>query len=195
MTDYLSSLLNAVKLPARVIAGLFLFSLLVLLADWYGVISLPELHPIARPIVIIAALGFGALSFASLCGVIYDAFVQRHKRTLLGERRKTRTTESKQKRAEYEAQVLKRLDYVSAPDIGQIAWCLRNNQQTFTAAMHSPTVANMKAMGFVGTTGGIYHRDRCPFYFNDFVWKALLARKAEFIGKYDEQQRKAEKAR
>jgi hypothetical protein len=195
MTDYLSSLLNALKLPARVIAGLFLFSLLMLLADWYAVISLPELHPLARPIVIIAALGSGALSFAFLCGVVYDAFVQRHKRTLLAARREIRKAEARQEQAEYQAQVLKRLDYLAAPEIGQIAWCLRKNQQTFTAAIYSPTVANMRARGFVETPPGVYNQDRCPFYFTDFVWEALLARKEEFIRKDDEEQRKTKKAR
>jgi hypothetical protein len=74
VTDYLSSIINALKLQARIIAGLFLASLLVLAFNYFAIINLAELHPLARLIAILAALVFGALSFAALLGQIYDAF-------------------------------------------------------------------------------------------------------------------------
>jgi hypothetical protein len=184
MADYLTWALNALKLPAKIIAGLFLFSLLVLVFDYYfALINLSELHPLARLIVILGALASGALSFVAVCGVVYDAFMQRHKRTLLAARREIRKEEGRRDRAEYEAQVLKRLDYLSAGEIAIIADCLRKNEQSFLGYAHSGAVSNMMARGFVGSPGGPHHQDYYPYYFGDFVWEALLARKNEFIGK------------
>jgi hypothetical protein len=98
-TDYLTSAINTLKLPAKIIAGLFLFGLLALIFDYFAIINLAELHPRARLIAILAALGFGSLSFAAFCAVLYDAFMQRHKRTLLAARREIRRAEEKQAQA------------------------------------------------------------------------------------------------
>jgi hypothetical protein len=135
VTDYLSSIINALKLQARIIAGLFLASLLVLAFNYFAIINLAELHPLARLIAILAALVFGALSFAALLGQIYDAFMQRDKRTLLVARREIRRAEEKQAQAEYQARVLKRLDYLCVREIAYVADCLRarmNNRSWHT---------------------------------------------------------------
>jgi hypothetical protein len=197
MADYLTGILNALKLPARIIAGMFLFSLLVLAFDYFALINLPELHPLARAIVIIAALGFGALSLAALLGVIYDAYTQRHKRTLLAARRELRRAEAKQAIAEYQARVLKRLDYLSVGEIRYVADCLRRNEQSFLTYAYSGAVSNLMVKGLADSPRGTHDQDHCPFYFFDFVWEELLARKDAFIAKDDENQRReaAEKER
>jgi hypothetical protein len=109
--------LDALKLPAKIIAGLFLFSVLVLLFDYFGFVSLAEINVLARAVVIIAALLFGSLSVAAVGGVVYDAFEQRRKTTLLFSRREIRREEAKRNRAEYEAATLKRLDYLSKKEL------------------------------------------------------------------------------
>jgi hypothetical protein len=42
----------------------------------------------------------------------------------------------------------------------------------------------------VYTPGGVYDMDHFPFCIVDFAWKALLARKPEFLAKDDENERK-----
>jgi hypothetical protein len=195
MADYLISIINALKLPARIIAGLFLASLLVLISDYFAVINLAELDPLARPLTILAAVVFGALSFAELSGVGYDAFMQRRKRTLLAARREIRRAERARDLAEYQAQVLKRLDYLSVREIAYVADCLRKNEQSFLAYANSGALSNMMARGLVGSPGGEHHRDYYPYYFADFVWQALLARKDEFIEKDNEHKRREEAAK
>jgi hypothetical protein len=190
MADYLTWALNALKLPAKIIAGLFLFSLLVLVFDYFALVNLSELHPLARPIVIIGALAFGSLSFAAVCGVVYDNLMQRRKTTLLSHRRELRRAEAKQDQAEYQAQVLKRLDYLSKDEIRYVANCLHRNEQSFLTYAHSGAVSNLIARGLVGSPGGSHHQDYYPYYFADFVWQALLARKDEFIGKDNEHKRR-----
>jgi hypothetical protein len=57
-------------------------------------------------------------------------------------------------------------------------------------------MSNLMAKGLVATPGGTHNQDYYPFYFLDFAWNALLARKDEFIAKDDEHKRRkaAEKA-
>jgi hypothetical protein len=88
------------------------------------------------------------------------------------------------------AQVLKRLDHLSAQEIRYVADCLRKNEQSFLAYVHSGPVSNMMARGLVGSPGGTHHQDYYPYYFADFVWQALLARKDEFIEKDNEHKRR-----
>jgi hypothetical protein len=182
--------LDALKLPQKIIAGLFLFSLLLLLFDHYGVISLAEISGLARPIVIIAALLFGCLSLAAVGALIYDAFMQRHKKTLLARRREIRREEAERERAQFESRALARLDYLSKQEIRYVADALRKNEQSFLTHLYSPPVANLMAKGLVATPGSTHHQDHYPFYFRDFAWAALLQRKDEFIAKDDEHRRR-----
>jgi Resolvase, N terminal domain len=108
-TDYLTSAINTLKLPAKIIAGFFLFALLALIFDYFAIINLAELHPGARLIAILAALGFGSLSFAAFCAVLYDAFMHRHKRTLLAARREIRRAGAKTDRPAL-AKAIRRLE-------------------------------------------------------------------------------------
>lgn len=192
MSEYLNWALNALKLPAYIIAGLCLGSLLLLVSDYVALIDLKELHPLARPGVIIAAIVFGSLSFATVCGMIYADWKQRHKATLLARRRELRRREAKQDLAEYQAQVLKRLDYLSKEEIAYLADCLRKNQQSFLAHLNGGHVSNLQAKGLVDSPGGIHHRAYYPFYIVDFVWEALLQRRQEFTAKDDAYKRQAE---
>jgi hypothetical protein len=175
MADYLTWMLNAIKLPARIIAGLFLFSLLALGFDHLAIINLAEFHPLARSAVILGALGFGSLSLLALCGVVYDALMQGHKRTLLAARREIRREERERNRAEYEAQVVKRLDYLSVPEIRHVADCLRKNEQSFFTYVYSGPVSNMMAKELVSTPGGTHHQDYYPYYFVDLPLPAACS--------------------
>jgi len=148
-----------------------------------------EIHPRARSGVIIAAIVFGSLSFAAFVGAVYDSWKQRHKITLLARRRELHRAEAKRDLAELQAQVLKRLDYLSKEELRHVADCLRKNQQSFLAPGFSGHVRNLQAKELVGSPGGTYHRDHVPYYFGDFVWEALLLRKEEFIAKDDAHKR------
>jgi len=185
MADYLTSALNALKLPMSIIAGLFIGSSLLLVLQYFAFINLMEIHPLAWLAVIIAAVVSGSLSFVAVCGVIYDNWKQRHKITLLARRRELRRAEEKQERSEYEAQVLKRLDYLTKEELGYVANCLRKNEQSFSAYVYSGPVANLIMKGLVSSPGTTHHQDHYPFCFTDFVWAALLSRKGEFIAKDD----------
>jgi len=114
---------------------------------------------------------------------------------LLARRRELHRAEAKRDLDELQAQVLKRLDYLSKEEVRLVADCLRKNQQSFLAPGFSGHVNNLQAKGFVGSPGGTYHRDHVPYYFGDFVWEALVRRKEEFIAKDDahKQQEEAEK--
>jgi hypothetical protein len=65
--------LDALKLPDKVVAGLFPAALLVLGLDYFALVNLADLAALARPIVIIAAVLFGSLSVAALVALVYGA--------------------------------------------------------------------------------------------------------------------------
>jgi hypothetical protein len=200
MTPDLRWIADALKLPGKVIAGLFLFTLLLLAFDFFDLVSLPDLHALARTAVIIAALLFGALCVTAVGAVIAEAVKRRRRPTLVAQRRQIRQKEREQAEAEREAQALARLDYLSAEEIRYVANALRKNEQSFTAYLYSPHLSNLMVKGLVATPGGTHNQDYYPFYFEDFAWKALLARKDEFLAKDEEHKHrqaaeKAERAR
>src|SRR5262245_59195825 len=92
--------LDALKLPQKVIAGLLLFCLLLLVFNFFSIVSLVAISALALPIVIILTLLFGSLSLAAIGAAIYDAFMQRHKKTLLARRREIRREEAQQELAQ-----------------------------------------------------------------------------------------------
>jgi hypothetical protein len=55
MPDFISDALSALKLPARIVAGLFLFCLLTLALDHFGLIPVAAIHPLALPLLILGA--------------------------------------------------------------------------------------------------------------------------------------------
>jgi hypothetical protein len=182
--------IDALKLPARAIAGLAAGAVLVLVLDHFAVINLADIHALARPFTLIAAVVCSSLALFALGGVIYDSIAQRHRQTLLGARRAIREVEADRRRAERQRLALQRLDYLAEDEIHYVAACLRKNEQSFTAWVHSPHISNLQAAGLVGTPGGTHHQDYYPFYFIDFAWQALLKRKDEFIAKDDEAKRR-----
>lgn len=184
-----ASILSALKLPARIIAGLFLFCLLALFLDYIGIVELAKVHALARLFLILGTVLSGSLSLAAVGGLTYDAVSHRHKTKLLSVRRDLRRADNERAREEHEKSVLARLDYLTKEEIAIVADCLRKNEQSFTNWVHSSHVANLMAKEFVGTPGGTHHQDYYPYYFFDFVWQALLARRDEFIAKDDENRR------
>jgi hypothetical protein len=182
-------IVDALKLPQKVIPGLLLFCLLLSVFNFFAIVSLAAISALALPIAIVLTLLFGSLSLVAIGAVIYDVLMQRHRKTLLAHRREIRHEEAQQELAQRQAAALARLDYLSKEEIRYVANCLRKNEQSFVAWAHSPHVSNLRVRGLVSIPGGTHDQNHCPFYFYDFVWAALLQRKDEFIVKDDEHKR------
>lgn len=162
-------------------------SVVLLLLDSLGIISLAAVHvllPIAIALVAVASAAFLA------GGEIYDRYKEHQKTTKLSARRQVRRAEKDATRAEAEAAVLERIDYLSEGELRYIAEALRRGEQTFTAWVSSSHVASLEMKRFIISPAGEYNTSSFPFVFDDFVWKALLARKDDLIAKDDENQRK-----
>ena len=185
-----SGWLKLLTFPARVSAGLFLFSILALAFNYLGLIELAA----ERQWLILTALLFGCLFAAAVGGLIYDHVMQTRKKSLLRSRRELQKAEELKARHAYEAGVIQRIDYLSKEELSYVADCLRANEQSFLTYIYSPPVSNLGAKGFVGTPGGSHNQDHYPFYFHDFAWRALLARKDELIAKDDANIRAAAEA-
>jgi hypothetical protein len=123
----ISNLTSAVKLPGRIIAGLFLACLIALVLNALGILQLAAISGLVFPLIGLGAVLFGALSLTTICvllsasgpflrlgGLLYDRWSQHQKMTLLAARREIRRDEAKRERAEFEAKALARLDYLSA---------------------------------------------------------------------------------
>jgi hypothetical protein len=103
-----------------------------------------------------------------------------------------RRAEKDAARAEAEAAVLQRIDYLSEGELRYVADALRRGEQSFTAWVDNSHVASLEMKRFIISATGKYNTNSFPFVFDDFVWRALLARKTELIAKDDENQRKAQ---
>lgn len=186
------NLSSAVKLPGRIIAGLFLACLVALGLNALGILQVATISGLAFPLIGLGAVLFGALSLTALGGVFYDRWSQYQKMTLLAARREIRRNEEKRQRAEFEAKALARLDYLSALELRFVATCLRKNEQSFTASVYSPHINNLITRGLVMSPGGTHHQDHWPFMIEDFAWKHLLAHKVKFMARdYENRRREA----
>jgi len=191
MLPDLKWLTDTLRLPAKILVGLFLFFVALLALDYFGLFPLLAIHVLAWAVAVVGALLFGFLCLGELFGFVADAVSHRRKRTLMSERHELRRAAKEREGAEYRERVLKRLDYLSREELSIVADCLRKNERTFLDYVHSPPVANMMAAGFVGSPGGPHHQDYYPYYFGDFVWEELLRRRDEFLAKHEENERRA----
>ncbi len=176
------------KTVAGTVAGLFVASVVLLLLDLLGIVPLAAVHVLLPIAVALVAVGSAAFLAG---GEIYDRYKEQQKITKLSARRQVRRAERDAARAEAEAAVLERINYLSEGELRYVADALRRGEQSFTAWASSSHVASLEMKRFVISAAGRYNTNSFPFVFDDFVWKALLARKAELIAKDDENQRKA----
>jgi len=172
---------SALKMPTKIIVGLFLFFTLTLLLGTLEVIDLSDKN--TKSAVIVLAVLFGCLTTASIGAIFFDHLKMTRKIGLVAKRRSMRQESDLAKRAEYEANALSRLDFLSKEELYYVADCLKKNEQSFLAYAHSGPIATLIAKGLVATPGGIYNRNYYPYMFLDFAWRELLRRKEEFITK------------
>jgi hypothetical protein len=185
-----SKWLDALKLPTRVLFGLFIFCIAMIVLDQYKFITLSSFGESTRPILIIAALLFGSLTFTSIVGFFIDIFTSSRKHSALSNRRKIREKEQEEGRAIYEKKVIERIEHLSQYELKHLANALRENSQSFYTWVHSPYASTLAAKGMIYTPGGTHHQDHYPFTINDFVWKELLKRKDEILKRDDEDTKK-----
>lgn len=177
------SWLDALKLPARVVVGVFISCVALLVLDQYKIISLASFGDLAKSTTIVMAVISGSLSLTSIFGFFIDKFEGSKKRSLLETRRKLKEQELKEKRAEFEKTALARIDHLAVNELSLLADSLRKNSQSFYAYAYSPYATTLASKGLISTPGGTHHQDFCPYTINDFAWKALLARKEEILMK------------
>lgn len=184
--------IDALRLPVRIMLGIFVASVSALALDYLAMIELDKLSPSLRSVTILMAVFSGALTLTGLGGLVYDALLARLRHSLVEERRQKKVSEKADAKEKSEANVLSRIDYLSEHELKYLADCLRSNSQTFQAYVHSPPVSTLMAKGIVYTPGGTHHEDHYPFIIRDFAWRSLLERKDEIIRKHEENQRRAE---
>jgi superinfection exclusion protein B len=181
-----SKWLDALKLPTRILFGLFIFFLAMIVLDQYKLITLSSFGESTRLILIITALLFGSLTFTSIIGFFIDIFIGSRKHSALRNRRIIREKEQEENRALYEKKVIERIEHLSQYELNHLADALRENSQSFYTWIHSPYASTLAAKGMIYTPGGTHLQDHYPFTINDFVWKELLKRKDEILKRDDE---------
>lgn len=174
---------DALKLPTKVLAGLFLAAVAFLLLDHYGVLRLGDFHAQLRTGLIAAAVILGCLTLTSLVAEAWGAVKQSRKAGQLEARRSLRKKEADDRLAEAQATVLKRLEHLSTEEIHVLAEALRRPAQSFVWSLHDGTISNLMGKHLVTSPGGTHHQDYYPFTIPDFVWAALLERRDEFLEK------------
>jgi hypothetical protein len=172
--------------PGKVTGALFAFFACSLVLDWAALVELSAFGSLAKPVFILGGALTGFLFLGSIIAFGIEQFAASQKRTQVERRRMGREEKHKAKKAQFEAMVLARLDHLSKEEIRVVADALRTGSQSFFAYAQSPAVAAMAGKAMLNTPGGTYHQDHYPFNFYDFVWKALLERREEFISKHEE---------
>ena len=186
--------LEALKLPLKVMLGIALSSGALLLMN-YSIQDLDVFGTIMLPSVIVVWIVSSVFSLVGIVDLSLAPIREKQKQSLLTARRAVRRKEEEERRAEAEMQALARLDHLSKEEIHYVANCLRKSTPSFYTYVFSPAVSILRSKGLVLTPEGTHNEDRYPFSFYDFVWKALLARKDEFIAKDEEHQRADEAAK
>ena len=181
--------INALKLPTKVLTGLFIASVLLLVFDKFEILQLSVFGEIAKPIVILVCVLSGALSLTAITSFFIELAGERKKRSLLQQRREMRKAEQEEESIKKKQRVLDRISHLSNEELGCLAGALRENSQSFTTWAHSAAASTLITKGLTYSPGGVHHQDYYPFVINDFVWKHLLENKEEIIGKDDENRR------
>ncbi len=189
-TDTATNWLAALKLPGKVVFGMFLFCAALLLLNFFGVVPLSALGPFGWTLVLVAMLLFGCLSLGAASGEGYETWKRHLAEKRVRARQHAKREEREETREKYEAQVLKRLHYLSRKEHRVLADQLRKNERSFEGWAYSSTASNLMAAGLIGSPGGTAHQDYYPYYVVDFVWDALLVRREDFLAKDDENNRR-----
>lgn len=184
--------INALKLPTKVLSGVFLASIILLLLDNTEILALSTFGSLAKPITVLICVVSGALTFTAIIALLIEIAASERKKTLLQQRREMRKVEESEKIERQKQRVLRRIDHLSKDELNYLARCLRENTQTFTTYVHSPSAATLCSKGLIYTPGGTHHQDHYPFVVNDFVWQYLLDQKEDITARDEENKRKEE---
>jgi hypothetical protein len=180
---------NALKLPTKVLTGLFVASVILLVLDAAKVLEFSTFGAIARPATILICVVSGALSLTTIISFFIEIISAGRKRTLLEQRRKLRKAEEREQIEENKQRALDRINHLSKDELRYLADCLRENSQSFTTYVHSPPASTLMSKGLTYTPGGTHHQDYYPFVVNDFVWEYLLENMEQILAQDDENKR------
>src|SRR5690554_6217915 len=144
---------TALKLPTRVMIGLFIACGLVLALDSLEVIPLSELGSATKPIAIVVAVFSGSLAATGVGGIFWDQWIAKNKQSALATRRKLRLAEENEKRQKAEQTALERVDHLSPKELRHLANCLRSGSQSFYTWVHDPALATLMGKRLVYTSG------------------------------------------
>jgi hypothetical protein len=164
-------------------------SVILLSLDKTEIFSFSTFGSLAKPAAVLLCVVSGALSFTSIVALVIDIFGAGRKRTLLQQRRELRKAEEEEGIIKNKQKVLDRIQYLSSDELQYLAGCLRENSQSFTTYVHSPSASILASKGMIYTPGGTHNQDNYPFVVNDFVWQYLLDNRGDVIAKDDENKR------
>lgn len=190
-----SGWLQALKLPLRILLGIAIACVVLLVLDHKTLLDLGAFGTLTKPLVIVALVFTAALSVTGIGGLIYEFVTDGRKNTALQAERIAREKELREQSELERAAVLERLNHLAPRELRYLADALREGSQSFYTYVHSPPVTTLMGKGLVYTPGGTHHQDHYPFTIHDFVWKALLQRKAELIARDDANQKREDEER
>lgn len=157
--------------------------------DKTEILVLSTFGSLAKPATVLLCVVSGALSFTSIVAFLINIVGAGRKRSLLQQRRDLRKAEEEEAISKNKQKVLDRIQHLSKDELKYLANCLRENSQSFTTYVHSPSASTLGSKGLIYTPGGTHHQDYYPFVVNDFVWQYLLENREDIIAKDDENKR------
>lgn len=183
--------IDALKLPLPVFFALALATSMLLGLNLTGFLDIGPVKDYVRPLLIIVTVGLWSLVIVLTGNELLKPIFEKRKISALETRRAVRRKEEEAEAAEERARVLERLDHLSMEETTYVADCLRKGTPSFFTYVHHGPVTLLCGKKLAWTPGGEHHQDHYPFMFRDFVWKAMLSRKDEFVAKDDEFKRQA----
>jgi hypothetical protein len=175
--------LEALNLPLKVTIAVALAAGVLLSLDLLGWLDLGVVAPVSRTILVIVTVVFTVLALVGIVDFFMMPFHEKRKQSVVAARRAVRRAEERDARADSEARILTRLDHLSRDEMRYVAECLAKNTPTFYTYVHAPPVGVLLGKELIWTDGAQHHQDHYPFSFHDFVWRALMERKDEFLAK------------
>lgn len=173
--------LDAFKLPLKAASAASVSCIALLAFNHFRVLDLRAISPFAGPFLWIVTVIASAVVFVSLVEYLATPIRERAKRHTLSTRRAVRRQEQVECREEAQKRAVAHLDYLSGAELRYVAECIRNGSPSFYTYVYSPPVTLLQGKGLVWTPSGPHNQDYYPFLFHDFAWKAILARRDEFL--------------
>lgn len=176
-----SGWLKALDMPAHVTSGLAIGSGAVLLAERHELLYIHTLPVWVKAIIGVVFVMSALMALANLSRYGLMRIGAARERQQLAKEQIAQAAAERQRKIEYETDVLRYLDTLNRKKRKTLAYLTTHNEQSFNARIGGSSVSTLVQKGLLVPGKGVASAVEWPYTVPDFVWEELQRRKAEFL--------------